>query len=86
MSQLFIPLLLTPGADAVWLRTLCGNDELAIEDTDTKNLLYFLESLIRKNAAGNTPGAAKIVTADRDRLLAFLYISLYGIKVESTVS
>lgn len=86
MAQLFIPLLLTPGADAVWLRSLCGTDELAIEDTGTANLLSLLESLIRENKTGNTTSVTQIVTADRDRILAALYVSLYGVKIESTIS
>lgn len=86
MSELYIPLGLTPGIDAVYLRSLCGTDELAVEKTDTKNLIQFLDSLMMKGAMGNHVNAGQIVTADRDRILAALYISIYGSKVESTLS
>lgn len=85
-ENLFIPLPLTPGAEGVYLRSLCGSEELSVEDTNTGNLIYLLESLIEKGAAESRVNAAQIVTADRDRLLAILYISLYGSKVESTLS
>jgi hypothetical protein len=85
-GHLFIPLRLTPGAGGVYLRSLCGADEIALENTDTKNLIQLLESLMQAEPNGNKVGAAQIVTADRDRLLALLYISMYGTKIESTVS
>lgn len=85
-DYLFIPLRLTPGAGGVYLRSLNGAEEMSVENTGTKNLVNLLESLMQPGAAGNKVDAAKIVTADRDRLLALLYISLYGAKVESTVS
>lgn len=86
-ENLFIPLQLTPGVEGVYLRSLCGADEMSVENAGTQNLINFLESLIQPGTTGNNKvHAAKIVTADRDRLLALLYISLYGSKVESTVS
>jgi hypothetical protein len=85
-GNLFVPLGLTPGAGGVYLRSLNGADEMAVENTDTKNLIRLLESLMQPAAAGNKVNAAQIVTADRDRLLALLYISMYGTKVESTLS
>ncbi|MBK6878806.1 MAG: hypothetical protein IPG99_20815 [Ignavibacteria bacterium] len=85
-ENLFIPLPLTPGAEGVYLRSLCGADEMMIEDTGTKNLISLLEKLMHAGAEANKVRAAQIVTADRDRLLAALYISLYGAKVESTVT
>jgi len=85
-GNLFILLQLTPGAEGVYLRGLCRADEMKVENTDTKNLITLLESLLQPAITGNNVQAAKIVTADRDRLLAALYISLYGAKVESTVN
>lgn len=85
-DNLFIPLRLTPGAGGVYLRTLNGADEMSVENTGTKNLVNFLGLLMQPGATGNKVDAAQIVTADRDRLLALLYISLYGARVESTVS
>lgn len=85
-ENLFIPLRLTPGVEGVYLRSLCGADEMGVENTGTQNLVNLLESLMQPATTGNKLPAAKIVTADRDRLLALLYISLYGSRVESTVS
>lgn len=81
-----IPLLLTPDSDTVCLRSLCGSDELAVDDTRTASLLPFLESLIAQDSSGNTLRAAQIITADRDRLLATLHRALYGPRIESTLS
>ncbi|MGB3344306.1 MAG: hypothetical protein WBA61_10355 [Aequorivita sp.] len=83
---LFIPLSLTPGVGAIHLRSLRGADEMAITDTDTKTLINLLESLIQPSPTGDKVHASQIVTADRDRLLAALYISMYGPKIESTVN
>ena len=81
----FFPLRLTPGADGIFLRNLCGADELAVEDTGTRSLVAFLELLMQDDPPVNKVRAAEIVTSDRDRLLARLYMSLYGPKVESTI-
>jgi ribosomal protein S27E len=85
-DNLFIPLQLTPGVHGVYLRNLRGADEMKVENADTKNLLNFLETLMQPYAEENKVNAAQIVTADRDRLLASLYISMYGAKIESTVN
>ena len=85
-GNLFIPLRLTPGVGGVYLRSLNGADEMAVENTGTKNLISFIESLMQPAATGNKINAAQIVTADRDRLLALLYISMYGTRIESTLS
>lgn len=86
MSGLFIPLWLTPGAEYVYLRGICGADEMAVEETDTKNLINLLESLMEEGVRVNKIHATQIVTADRDRLLATLYTSLFGSRVQSTLS
>ena len=85
-GNLFIPLRLTPGAAGIYLRSLSGNDEMAVENTGTKNLIGLLESLMQPGITANKVNAAQIVTADRDRLLALLYIHTYGAKIESTVN
>lgn len=85
-EDLLIPLRLTPGVESITLRSLRGRDEIVIQNTGTKNLLSFLESLIQSEQSTNKINSSQIVTADRDRLLALFYISLYGAKIESTVS
>lgn len=69
----------------VCIRNVCGTDELAIENTSIQTLLGFLESLLHRSTADNKIHAAQIVVSDRDRLLALLYISMYGDKIESTL-
>ena len=85
-GDLFVRLRLTPGAEGIYLRSLRGVDEMTIKNTGTKNLLSLIESLIQPTTASAKVGAAQIVTADRDRLLASLYISIYGAKIESAVN
>ena len=85
-GNLYIPLRFTPGAEGIYLRSLTGADEIAIDNTGTKNLIRLLNSLIQPATANKKVDAAKIVTSDRDRLLARLYIAMYGSKIESTVS
>jgi len=86
-ANLFIPLRLTPGTGGVFLRRLCGADEIAVDNTGTPILISLLQSLMQPVGTDNHKvNAAQIVTADRDRLLALLYISLYGAKIESTVN
>ena len=82
MKELFVPLALTPGVTGVFLHAPCGKDELCIEDTDTASALRLLNGLI----CSPSFDAGDIVTADRDRIMAHLYIYLYGNKVESVLS
>ena len=85
-ESLIIPLRLTPGVEEIYLRGLKGADEMIVQNTGTKNLISFLDPLIQPAPTGNKVHASQVVTADRDRLLAFLYISIYGVKIESTVN
>ena len=59
---------------------------MTIENSGTENLINLLDSLIQPATTNPKLGAAQIVTADRDRLLASLYISMYGTKIESTLN
>lgn len=124
MASLFIPLQLTPGIPGVYLKPVCGVNELRVEDLGTVtaiDLLQGLLSVVDARASGDKASGdrasddsasddkvfnimvaddhtsdnktsekgfdvSKIVTADRDRILAHLYISVYGSKVESTLS
>lgn len=74
--------------DGIYLKPMCGGDELAVGDTSTKTALALLDGLLAKgltNNSANCLNVGEIVTADRDRIFAHLYISVYGSKVESTV-
>ena len=85
MAELFVPLQITPGINGVYLKSICGKDELAVEDTSTRTALALLNGLIAGDK-DHKLNAAKISTPDRDRILAYLYISIYGPKVESTIT
>lgn len=83
---MLVPLHLTPGSSAVYLRAICGNDEIAIEATDTGHVLAFLDGIILHNETGNRISPDSIVIADRDRLIAELHLLLYGAQIESTIN
>ena len=88
MTELFIPLKITPGLSGIYLNALRGKEEILVDDISTRTALNLLEALITKGTGKDITGnvhAGKIVTADRDRILAQLYISVYGSRVESTL-
>lgn len=85
-DDLCIALRFTPGVGVIYLKSVRGTDEIIIKNTGIKNLMIFLDSLIQPAPTGDNIQASQIVTADRDRLLATLYISIYGAKIESTVT
>ncbi|QAA81828.1 hypothetical protein EI546_08905 [Aequorivita sp. H23M31] len=84
-EALFIPLRWTPNTPAIHLRSLKTADEMDIKNTDTNSLLRLLDSLIQNSPSGKEVQASQIVTADRDRIVAHLYLHIYGSKIESTV-
>jgi hypothetical protein len=87
MNSFFIPLQVTPGIEGLFLKPLCGMNELSVEDIGTRTALTLLESLLSKDNSkhsANNINVSKISTADRDRILAHVYISVYGPKIEST--
>lgn len=88
MPELLCLLKYTSGRPVVQLREPCGADELAVENADTLHALKLLDQVLGKGGIKQASAveAAKIVTADRDRLLAQLYIMMYGPKIESTVN
>jgi hypothetical protein len=77
----------TPGQPRVFLRNLCGHDELAVGDVGTMGAVQLLNRLLvdvyGTRAGGLT--AEQLVVADRDRLLALVYRYTYGPGIESTV-
>ncbi|MEI6682110.1 MAG: hypothetical protein WCO44_05760 [Bacteroidota bacterium] len=86
MNSLFIPFYFTPGARGITMRELTGADESSAGENNTAGVLSLLEPLIIKETAPEGFHANRIVTADRDRLIARLYISLYGTKIASTLA
>lgn len=87
MNEQFIPLSVTSGVKGVYLGPLRGTDEIAVEDIATKTGLRLIEGLLSKknHYPASDFSVVKIVTADRDRIFAHLYTSIYGSKVESTL-
>ena len=75
-----------PGRPTVWLRELCGFDELMIDDRGTRAILQLLERIMIPSNSGKLPiNAEKIVIADRDYLLSGIYINNYGPRIQSVI-
>ncbi len=85
MSKIFVPLKYTSGFSGIYLKPISGAVQLNFEKNNLSNLLDLLDELILPNENGNKPKAGQIVIADRDEILAALYISVFGEKIESTV-
>jgi hypothetical protein len=70
----------------VYLRPLCGADEDSVDGTDTASAIALLDRLLTAvPGASCGPGdAATLVAADRDRLLAAVYIREAGRRVTSS--
>lgn len=89
MGDIFVPLRLTNGVNGAYLRTLRGVDEMLVADVSTRTALLLLEKLVARvdpGAAAATFRVADIVTADRDRIFAALFMGMYGSKIESTIT
>jgi hypothetical protein len=89
MSDIFVPLRLTNGVDGVYLHALRGADEMLVTDVSTRTALLLLEKLVARVNPGKATATfpvADIVTADRDRIFAALFMSMYGSKIESTIT
>jgi len=76
--------------DSMWayLREICGSDEQSVEGTGTVEAIRLLDRLLVAVSGTHIgPGqAAKLTTADRDWLLAAVYMKTYGSRIESTVN
>lgn len=78
----------TPARPCVFLNEISGRDELIVIDVGTPSALNLLDGLLINGAASKDSPlkAEKITTADRDRLLATLYVALYGVTIDSTIT
>lgn len=80
-----IPLKFTPNITQIELETVTGNSEIVLDKNTTENLLRFLDVLImQKN--GEKIEAKTLVIADRDYIVAALYIDIFGEKIDSTIN
>lgn len=75
----------SPGRPTVWLRELCGGDELLIDDSGTRAVLELLQRIMMPSSGKPSLNAEKIVIADRDYLLSGIYIHTYGPRIESVL-
>jgi hypothetical protein len=67
---------------------LTGRDEYAVSGASTANAIELLASLLDKASTSQTDPvrAVDLVAADRDRLLAVVYESAFGDRIESTLT
>jgi len=77
------------GSTSGWacLRGICGQDEESVESTDSEGAIALLDRLlVDAPGAALGPGhAAELTIPDRDRLLAAVFPSIVGSRVESTL-
>src|SRR5262245_34035697 len=83
MAIHYVALSFIPGGGWAGLRDLCGYDEQMVDDTDTGVAIRLLNRLlVDEPRTPLKPGSAMSLTAaDRDSLLAAVYISLYGNRI-----
>jgi len=82
-EMISITLRYTPGIGFIRLRELNGYDEMKIHGTDTGAAIRLVNSLLHPDASAE-PGisAEKFVTADRDHILAAIYVHHFGKQVK----
>lgn len=87
MSTLQVPLRLRDD-QPIWLRELRGDDELAVDGTDTAAAISLVDALLvdRPGAALVAGEAATLATAERDLVLAALCVANFGDLVHATRS
>lgn len=88
MSINQVSLNFTSGSKWAYLREICGSDEQSVEGTGTVEAIRLLDRLLVAVPGTHIgPGkAAKLTTADRDWLLAAVYMRTYSSRIESTVN
>jgi hypothetical protein len=77
-----IPLRFTEPGYIARVRDLTGRDEFQVLGTNTANAINLLSALIETDSQFT---AADLVASDRDRLLAAVYESAFGDRIESTL-
>ncbi len=78
----------SPIDKCVYMRELCGHDEVSVNATDTLVAIQLLDRILvttpgTKLGQGN---AQELTTHDRDRLLIAIYQRTFGDRIESTLS
>lgn len=87
MSADRVPLRFGSPVHTLRLRGLRGEDEEAIVDADagTAAALALIDALILSGVDERPPRGAELTTADRDRVLAAIYIRAFGARISSSV-
>ncbi|MCK5545294.1 MAG: hypothetical protein KAI35_08750 [Desulfobulbaceae bacterium] len=87
MSIDHVPLNFLPGSTWASLRELCGHDEQSVGEAGTVEAIRLFDRLLVATSGTDMgPGKARVLTAaDRDRLLAAIYIHTYGSRIAGTV-
>jgi hypothetical protein len=81
-----ISLRFAPSERRVLVRELTGYDERRVSGTSTRDALDLIEAvLVSIQGDGTSPHAEDFVAADRDRILAELYVRTFGDRIESTL-
>jgi len=75
-----VPLRFAGTRRTVRLRELTGRDEYAVAGASTAAAIALLSALLEDGSA------AELVAADRDRLLAAVYMGAFGDRIESTLT
>jgi hypothetical protein len=83
MINRYVTLRYTPEISRVNIRELYGAAELSVQDASAHSVLRLLSQLIIDT--GQEVPSKNIVTADRDAILATIYLNTYGSKIASTV-
>lgn len=77
----------TGGTDLVAFREITGVEEQAVAGTSTRDAIVLLDALVVSCSDGavQDKGVGCLVSWDRERLLAAVYMRTYGNRVESTL-
>lgn len=88
MSVTYVALSFAPEVSWAGLRELCGHDEQMVDSIDTSAAIQLLDRLLVNGQVGTLkPGSAGTLNAaDRDRLLAALYVRTYGSRIAGSIT
>jgi hypothetical protein len=83
----YVTLKFQQGNGVVGIRELCGHDEQIVSGTGTLMAVRLLDRLLETGheADSMTGASLKMTVADRDNLLAMIYLRTYGPRIKSTV-
>jgi hypothetical protein len=86
MHSTAVSLRFAPGGSRVSLREMTGRDERQVAGISTEDALCLIEAvLLPSRDEGASLQAEDLVAADRDRILAQLYLRAFGDRIESTL-